>query len=451
MYQKEYEGKPFKGEIGVSSAWVWKELYPDRYSDDTEVSLYGHRRPHKMYNDIRTSLVEGMVLDATNNVMIALTTNSAYAMVGMMVDQVVDNNSYLLSLWNAAMAAPAVAVYDPIKYPSTGQFHNAIKHARHNGIRELIYEGTVKVHGTNGNMILPGRGEKILYQSKGRLLSATEDNNDFYRNYDEHREDVAQLFDEILDGLEQLEISEDQIWPIRIAGEYAGKGVQSGAAVGLVEPKFFAIFGVSFGKPDEYGRQMWMPNKLIDELLARDARIFNIFELGGVYTVKVNFDRPEDIQNVLGDITQKIEEKCPVGDYFGVEGIGEGIVWKPASFPQNSNTELWFKVKGEKHSASKVKTLAQVDPEKVANVDKFVEYAVTENRLKQGLTEVFPDGKLDVKRTGDYIRWMNVDVHKEESDSLEVSGLTMKDVSRQIGAKAREYLNGAMEEAAFQA
>lgn len=447
MYQKEYKGLPFKGEINVQDVLIWKDSYPDRQYDETQVSLRGGWN----FDTIRTSLVKGMVVDRTTNTMIALTMNSAYAMVGLMVDKVVDANPYLLSLWDAAMEEKSeVTVPEAIKYPSTGQFHQAIKYARHHGIRELIYEGTVKAHGTNGNMLLANRGAEIQFQSKTRLLTETEDNNDFFRNYNQHREAIAELFDEIIEGLKIMEVPEDQMWPIRIAGEYCGKGVQSGAAVGLVEPKFFAIFGVSFGEQDDLGRQKWMPNKFIDELLARDARIFSIFELGGKYAVKIDFERPEEIQNVLADITHKIEEKCPVGDYFGVEGIGEGVVWKPATFPLNSNTELWFKVKGEKHSVSKVKTLAQVNPEKLASVDKFIEYAVTTNRLNQGLTEVFPNGIIDVKLTGDYIRWVNTDIHKEESDALEASGLTMKDVSRLIGAKARQHLqSNFLLEAAF--
>lgn len=45
-------------------------------------------------------------------------------------------------------------------------------------------------------------------------------------------------------------------------------------------------------------------------------------------------------------------------------------------------------MKGEKHSASKVKTLAAVDPERLVNITEFVEYAVTENRLEQGTQKV---------------------------------------------------------------
>ena len=55
----------------------------------------------------------------------------------------------------------------------------------------------------------------------------------------------------------------------------------------------------------------------------------------------------------------------------------EGVVWTlefhaPGYRPMLSSR---FKVKGEKHSASKAKTVASVDPEKHENVEKFVQYA----------------------------------------------------------------------------
>jgi hypothetical protein len=42
------------------------------------------------------------------------------------------------------------------------------------------------------------------------------------------------------------------------------------------------------------------------------------------------------------------------------------------------------KVKGAKHSSSKVKTLAKVDVVKLENAKAFVEYCFTESRLNQG-------------------------------------------------------------------
>jgi len=100
---------------------------------------------------------------------------------------------------------------------------------------------------------------------------------------------------------------------------------------------------------------------------------------------------------------------------------------------------ILFKVKGEKHSVSKVRDVAGVEPEKLASIEEFVAYAVTENRFRQALTVVFGDPKrADVKRLGEVIKWMSQDAVKEEADTLEASGLTWKEVNGRVAAKTRE-------------
>lgn len=69
------------------------------------------------------------------------------------------------------------------------------------------------------------------------------------------------------------------------------------------------------------------------------------------------------------------------------------------------------------------------------SIQKFVEYAVTNNRLEQGIQEV----GLDQKFIGQYIGWVNRDINKEEADTLEASNLSMKDVGKKISDKARAF------------
>lgn len=118
-----------------------------------------------------------------------------------------------------------------------------------------------------------------------------------------------------------------------------------------------------------------------------------------------------------------------------VSFIGEGIVWSPKDPELSKISGLWFKVKGDKHSVSKVKTLAAIDPERLASMREFVEYAVTEERLEQGVSEV----GLDQTKIGEFIGWINRDINKEEGDVLEASSMTMKDVGKFISNKARAW------------
>lgn len=84
---------------------------------------------------------------------------------------------------------------------------------------------------------------------------------------------------------------------------------------------------------------------------------------------------------------------------------------------------------------SKVKTLAAVDPERLANMRAFVEYAVTEVRMEQGLDEV----GLEQGKIGDFLGWINRDILKEEGDVMEANSLQMKDVGKFISNKARAW------------
>ena len=121
-----------------------------------------------------------------------------------------------------------------------------------------------------------------------------------------------------------------------------------------------------------------------------------------------------------------------------LNSVGEGIVW----------TGIWkqkqyrFKVKGEKHSVTKVKKLAEVDLVKLKSIDEFIEYAVTKNRVEQGVNEV---QAKDDKDTGMVIRWVIQDVIKEELDAMEAAGISTKEIGRAASAVIRRYYVEIME------
>ena len=115
--------------------------------------------------------------------------------------------------------------------------------------------------------------------------------------------------------------------------------------------------------------------------------------------------------------------------------IGEGIVWSC----EYQGVVHRFKVKGELHSSSKVKTLAAVDVEKLNSIKEFVDYAVTESRVNQAIENVFPNSEpLDVKKMGDVIRWVVNDVIKEEMDTMVENNVEPKEINKYISSKTRE-------------
>jgi hypothetical protein len=164
------------------------------------------------------------------------------------------------------------------------------------------------------------------------------------------------------------------------------------------------------------------------------------------FSINIDFNCPEAAQAELIKYTEEVEQDCPVArQLLGADFadplpdplIGEGIVW---STIYRDNT-LRFKVKGDKHSSSKVKTLAPVDIERINSINEFVDSVLTDSRLSQGLEHV---PSRDVVHTGTFIKWIMGDIIKEELDTMVANGFTTKEVSGQASRIARQwFLQGA--------
>jgi RNA ligase len=284
----------------------------------------------------------------------------------------------------------------------------------------LKFRGTTKLHGTNSAVVKFPDGH-YEYESRERVLSIKEDNAGFMLTM--LNIDVAKLF-------EGIEFKEH----CAIFGEWAGLGIQKGVAISSL-PKMWVIFAV---KVDSVYQDM----SKYAHLKMEDKRIFNILQFPG-FEIEIDFNTPEIAQNRLQQLTEAVEAQCPVGKYFGIDGVGEGIVYEYI----NGTDRYIFKVKGEKHQNSKVKTLTTVDTEAIKNLRDFAEYAVTDNRCSQGVDKMKELGiPLDLEHTGDYLRWIYNDVIKEEQDTIVKNQLEVKKLGSYISAKAKtywmKYLNG---------
>ena len=331
--------------------------------------------------------------------------------------------------------------HNNVKYPSTNQFRNVIQHItkaeRFCGVDEnnnaiydpfktlptIPYIATVKLHGTNGSMIM-FEDQTIYFQSKERLLSFGYDNAGFWEHM--QRSDKTYLFDLVKE--KYLETHQELKYPIIIAGEWCGKGIQKSVAVSELN-KMFVVFGVKVGED-------WQPQEEYSHIFNHAENIYNTLEFPH-WEVVIDFNEPEIAQAQIVDLTLKVEQECPVGKHFGVSGIGEGVVLKPKDGKYCLNSGSWFKSKGEKHSSSKVKKLAAVDTEKLANIQEFIDYTVTESRLNQMLAEVKPE---TLSQIGECIKWMNFDIIKEESDTMADNNLEMKDCGRYIAQKVKDFV-----------
>lgn len=340
--------------------------------------------------------------------------------------------------------------HTPIKYPSTNQFrqviHNVMNTLSFGGVDEngntkrkllspeettLTYVGTVKLHGTNASIVFYSEDDFVI-QSKERIITPENDNANFAKWC--LSRNINDLLNQVKWVCEQHEVNFE--FPVEIAGEFAGRGIQKGVAIAETLP-FLAIFGVAVGR--KKSGMNWLPVTYTVGMGLPQDRIYSIFDFGCWY-LDIPFHEPEAVQNGLASLTKSVEDNCPAGKFFNVKDntVGEGIVWKPVNEDLASDSGTWFKIKGEKHSVSKVKTLAQVNPEKLKSIQDFVEYAVTENRMQQGLSEV----GLDQSKVREFLSWISRDIFKEESDVLGANDLIMKDVAKLVSNKARAwYLN----------
>lgn len=295
----------------------------------------------------------------------------------------------------------------------------------------LTFKGTVKLHGTNA-AVSGNLSDGIWAQSRENIITPEKDNAGFAFFVESNKE----LFTELIASVfvkNEIDMLENTV---TIYGEWAGGNIQKGVGITNIEKSFF-IFGVKVTPHTTTEEDAKVkPAYWVDYsyLKSPENRVFNIDDYP-TWTIDIDFNMPQLVQNKLSELTLAVEEECPVAKAFGFSGVGEGIVW---STTLNGNVHR-FKVKGERHSSSKVKTLAAVDTEKLESIQKFVEYAVTESRFNQALENVFPNEEpIQNNKLGDVIRWVVNDVIKEEMDTMVDNKIEPKDVNKYISSKVRE-------------
>lgn len=327
-----------------------------------------------------------------------------------------------------------------IVYPSIEQFRNAIHKvtcaARHTGVDVngdpvydhtktlpvLTYEGTVKLHGTNAAICKDYMTGEIWFQSRENVITLEKDNAGFVRQFHDKVDAINALAHRAAVGFNNAVVV--------IFGEWCGGNIQPNVGIANLT-KRFVVFGIQIGGE-------WLGKETVSKIKNEAIGIYNIYDYQ-TETIEIDFNKPEIAQNKLSELTIKVEESCPVAKAMGVDGVGEGIVWKCVTAGWE-NPEFYFKVKGEKHSASKVKTLAAVDVELVASQREFAEKTVTENRCRQGIDKLREAGKkLDRTSLGDFIKWVVADVEKEEADTAAASGIDLKKASGELTKAARTW------------
>lgn len=275
----------------------------------------------------------------------------------------------------------------------------------------------MKLHGTNAAIVF--NGSDIAFQSRSRVLTRETDNAGFMAHMVEHTDALLSLRQEVIARHPNAAL-------IVIYGEWCGGNIQKGVAISGL-PKMFVVFAL---KVDDH----WEASEYLS---SSSAAIQNIQHFPS-WSLDIDFEHPEAAQNRLAELTNQVEACCPVGQALGNTGVGEDIVWRCTSDP---SSEFWFKVKGEQHSVSKVKTLASVDVESITKINEFVAMAVTDVRLEQGLGILLTEQQkpFDMTSMGDFIRWVHNDVMKEEADTIEANGFDPKKLGSPIAQATKRW------------
>lgn len=350
------------------------------------------------------------------------------------------------------------------KYPSIEQFNkivqNTKKAMRFHNLEEVVlkFMGTTKLHGTNGSIgVVYEKGEPVYQvQSRNNILTLESDNAGFaqFALNPKVKSFVKEKIEKIYNKLSQEE--KVKVLSIFVYGEWAGSNIQKGVAITQME-KFFAPFDVAIylekENQEENNQEVfvrkWLDQKEVEEFKNEELRIFPISTVVNPEYLNIKFDAIslEKVAKELSNLTVEVEKEDPFAKHFGFSGVGEGIVWKVVyeedygnQFDLRKIGDLRFKVKGEKHAVSKVKTLAPIDFEKVAKLTEAVDKYVTENRLNQGIDYLNEMHKeLIVKNTGFFIQWIQKDILKEEQEEILISGLEWKKLSGLIAKKSAEW------------
>lgn len=367
-----------------------------------------------------------------------------------------------------------------MKFPSINQFPAVMKDVKWfkdrikddailEGFKNVKFNASIKLHGTNacigfevdnGEVVTNSRVvSNVWAQKRTQVMTSSNDNFGFARW-------VEEVIEPRIIGKEVY----SRMWAsgvFRLYGEWAGPAVQKGVSISDIPQKSFFPFAYSWSlkvdsPPEEVAWHYFVDDPVGVDILRDILRGFriedvdNIYSLGKFKTYTVDMTSSESVGKFANEVSADVDLIDAIDPYvkdkFGIEGHGEGLVLQAKIFVGHEFAAgngpgvdagvktFRFKAKGESHSVTKVKKAVTVDFLKATKIDEFIDFTVTENRVKQGIQET---GAEDIKGISDVIRWVVADVEKECMDDL--GDLQWEDVKKKLGGvialKAKPILN----------
>ena len=310
-----------------------------------------------------------------------------------------------------------------VKFPSIEHLRHLTKDLAHNNVNEITFTGKVKLHGTNAAIGYDRLTDTLWVQSRQRIITPEDDNYGF----------ATWVYENVEHWLAAARFTADAFDADRLVifGEWAGTGINQGAAIcSLPSRHFFIIETYILDQESNFlsgPLQAYTPPIKNTPLAARVKHTVN-YQLFSLSVDLQSLDSYEVFKTNVETLTLEVEDKCPVGAEFGILGIGEGIVWT------STCGRYRFKSKGPKHSTVDRKIKPSKDPDLEIRMNALISAVVTEARIRQAISEVTQDNP-DTKDIGNLIKWVIADVLKEDSDTIIDFGFETKDFTKAAGSK----------------
>ncbi|KAF7940700.1 uncharacterized protein EAE97_006886 [Botrytis byssoidea] len=203
----------------------------------------------------------------------------------------------------------------------------------------LPVTGTVKLHGTHGDIRITA-DDTIYVQTRNLdILTPALDSLKFLDLIQPARTEILALKKQFHARFMKLnpkaKINDED--PLIIAGEWIGAKIQKDVAVSALPDRYFVIISVSINNE-------WQPDEPYSDIENESINILNISR-GGFYHETIELKNPDQAFTKMQALANEVEKECPFAKTFGLIGLGEGIVWKPAA-PLCHDAKYWLKLKG---------------------------------------------------------------------------------------------------------
>lgn len=294
--------------------------------------------------------------------------------------------------------------------------------------------GTVKLHGTHADIII-SPSNKLTFQSRNNAtLTESTDNFGFAEAMSSKQSAILHIRDRILSRWKTLNLHStlDPTLPITIAGEWIGHKIQSHVAVSHL-PRRFVIISIRINN-------QWVPDPPYADIEDPAHDIYNVSR-GGTYHATLY---PENIQRTIDDLlplTERIAASCPFASSFGIEGEGEGLVWKLV--PYASDASFWFKTKGGRFRptfAPAPKKAAKGRAERWEVAAEVAGMWCSGERMEQGWDYLREKGvRRDRAGVGVFLKWVQVDILTEEKGYIKEHGVDVDMLKREVIGKAKGW------------